>query len=245
MRDQPNRSAARSSLTDAAYAAIRTMIIDGRLPAGSRVTVRPIATALELSATPVNAALVRLERDGVLESRLHRGFFVPELSVTDMHEIYEMREGLDTVSVRRAARSDRRQEIADELRESCARQQRWLDAGDIDAYRAEDLDFHQAVWSLSGNERIRRAGESLQDQMRLSNAISARQTGRGPQSVHEHLAVVDAIARGDEDAAEHAARVHLRFTAATFTRGVALGAPEDDAPAPDQHATATTGEIVT
>jgi DNA-binding GntR family transcriptional regulator len=213
--------AERSSLTDEAYESIRAMVVDGRLQAGARVTVRPIALTLRLSATPVNAALVRLEREGVLESRLHRGYFVPELSVTDMLEIYEMREGLDCVSVRRAARSDQRGDIVAVLRESCARQDTCLTSGDIDAYRAEDLAFHQAIWSLSGNERIRRAGESLQDQMRLGNAISARQTGRGKESVREHLAIVDAMALGDEDAAERAARLHLRLTAATFTRGIA------------------------
>jgi DNA-binding GntR family transcriptional regulator len=206
----------RSSLANEAYEAIRRMILDGKLQPGTRVTVRPIAAELDLSPTPIKSALVALERDGVLTSKLHRGFFVPELSLADMHEIYEMREGLDSIAVRRAARSESRGAISESLRQYCVRQTERLAEGDIDAYRLEDLAFHQAIWALSGNERIRKAGENLQDQMRLGNSISARQPGRGEQSVREHLAIIDAIARGDEDAAEAAARHHIRLTSDKF-----------------------------
>jgi DNA-binding transcriptional MocR family regulator len=81
MNEGTYRGAARTSLAEEAYEAIRGMILDGRLVPGSRVTVRPIASALDLSPTPIKAALVRLEREGVLESRLNRGFFVPTLRV--------------------------------------------------------------------------------------------------------------------------------------------------------------------
>ncbi|MDQ1597782.1 MAG: hypothetical protein QOI70_1206, partial [Microbacteriaceae bacterium] len=150
------------------------------------------------------------------ESRLNRGFFVPTLSRQDMRDIYDMREGLDGVAVRRAAQSAQRSRIAAVLRRSCERQQACLDKGDIDGYRTEDLHFHQTLWALSGNDRIRRAGESLQDQMRLGNAVSARRPGRGEQSVSEHLAIVEAISVGDSDGAEKAARHHIRLTAENF-----------------------------
>ncbi len=207
---------ARSSLADEAYSAIRGWILAGRIPPGERLTVRPIADELGLSPTPINVALVALARDGVLESRLHRGFFVPELSLNDMREIYEMREGLDSVAVRRAADAAEHGAIAAELATYCDRQHERLAACDLAGYRNEDLAFHQAVWRLSGNERLRRAGENLQDQMRLGNAISSRRPGRGDQSVDEHRAVVAAIAAGDADAAERAAREHIRLTARMF-----------------------------
>jgi DNA-binding GntR family transcriptional regulator len=130
-----------------------------------------------------------------------------------MRDIYDMREGLDGVAVRRAAQSAQRAKIAAVLRRSCERQQACLHKGDIDGFRVEDLRFHQTLWALSGNDRVRRAGESLQDQMRLGNAVSARRPGRGEQAVSEHLAIAEAISVGDSDGAENAARHHIRLTA--------------------------------
>jgi DNA-binding GntR family transcriptional regulator len=213
MNEATYGTAARISLAEEAYDAVRRMILDGRLAPGSRVTVRPIASALDLSPTPIKAALARLEQEGVLEARLHRGFFVPTLSREDMRDIYDMREGLDGVAVRRAAQSEQRLRIAAVLRRSCERQQACLHRGDIEGFRVEDLQFHQILWALSGNERVRRAGESLQDQMRLGNAVSARRPGSGGQAVFEHLAIVEAISVGDSEGAEKAARHHIRLTA--------------------------------
>jgi DNA-binding GntR family transcriptional regulator len=205
---------ARSSLADAAYADIRSRILDGRMPPGSRVTVRPIADRLGLSATPIKAALVRLEREGLLASHLHRGFFVRDLSDGDMREIYELREALDGMAAALAAAVAGG--AASELARLCDAQEAHLARGEIDEYRRLDIAFHRALWTASGNSRILRAGEPLLDQMLLSNALSARQPGRGEQSLHEHRALIDAIAHGDVEAAGARAREHIRQSHRTY-----------------------------
>lgn len=210
----------RASLADEAYVAIRAQILEGRIVPGARVTVRPIADQLSLSATPIKAALVALERDGVLVSRLHRGFFVPELSIDDMRELYEMREALDCMAGRRAAVSDQSAAIAATLNALLKEQQERLDEGDLDGYRAKDIDFHRSLWELCGNKRLRRTAEGLMDQMRLGNSVSARLPGRVAASLVEHLAIVQAIAEGDPDAAEHATRQHVRSALNTLQQSL-------------------------
>jgi DNA-binding GntR family transcriptional regulator len=206
----------RASLTDRAYNVIREWVLDGKIAPGERVTVRPISRELELSPTPVNAALSRLAREGILEARLHRGFFVPDLSVDDMREIYEVRQGLDVVAVTRLCGAANVEEIVQQLGESCDRQEQFWEAGDIDSYRLEDLKFHQDIWKLSGNKRLLRAGENMLDQMRLGNAVSARRPGRIPQSIFEHRQIVALIAQGKPDAAGQAIKSHLLLTAKMF-----------------------------
>jgi DNA-binding GntR family transcriptional regulator len=213
---------ARSSLADAAYADIRSRILDGRIPPGTRVTVRPIADRLGLSATPIKAALVRLEREGLIASQLHRGFFVPDLGDADMREIYELREALDAMAARLAARATSADGFrVDELVRLCDEQRRFLADGDIDGYRRSDVAFHRALWAASGNSRIIRAGEPMLDQMLLSNALSARRPGRGEESLAEHRRIVEAIAEGAGDAAAELAGSHIRHAHANFTAALA------------------------
>lgn len=218
MTEQPEDSPlSRSSLADGAYADIRARILDGRIAPGSRVTVRPIADRLGLSATPIKAALVRLEREGLIASQLHRGFFVPDFGDGDMSEIYQLREALDGMAAALAASFADGAERAVELARLCAEQAEKLSAGDIDGYRRLDIAFHLALWQAGGNSRILRAGEPLLDQMLLSNALSARQPGRGEASLGEHRAIVDAIERGDAAAAELHAREHIRRSQRSFS----------------------------
>lgn len=211
----------RSSLADGAYADIRSRILDGRIPPGARVTVRPIADRLGLSATPIKAALVRLEREGLIALQLHRGFFVPDLGDADMREIYELREALDAMAASLAAGGALSDAMANELERMCDAQERHLVRDEIDAYREIDVSFHRALWLASGNSRILRAGEPLLDQMLLSNALSARQPGRGTQSVAEHRGIVEAISRGDVDEAAERARDHIRQSHRSFAAAIA------------------------
>jgi DNA-binding GntR family transcriptional regulator len=210
----------RFSLTQEAYAAIRTMIIDGEIPPGSKITVRPIVERLGLSATPVKAALMTLEREGVLESRLHRGFFVPELCVGDMREIYEMREALDRLAGQLSASLPNHLAIAAELRANCEEQRQYLETGDVDGYRRIDLDFHRNLWALCGNSRLQRTGEQLMDQMRLGNSLSARLPGRVTLSLTEHLFIVEAIEQGAIEQAGSAAAEHIASVRKTFMASV-------------------------
>ena len=209
--EHPNRS----GLVDEAYAAIRARILDGRIPPGSRVTVRPLADKLDLSATPIKGALVALEREGIISSRLHKGFFVPELGADDMREIYDMREALDVVSAERAAASVTATR-ARKLLNFCAKQEALIGAADIDGYRELDLEFHRSLWALSGNSRIEKAGGSLLDQMRLGNALTASLPGRAATAVTEHLAIAQAIAEQNVRVAGVAAKDHIRHAREAF-----------------------------
>lgn len=211
----------RSSLADAAYADIRARILDGRIAPGERVTVRPIADRLGLSATPIKAALVRLEREGLIASQLHRGFFVPDLGDADAAEIYQLREALDGMAAGLAASGPRSAGASASLARLCDEQEARLAAHDIDGYRRLDVDFHRALWHASGNSRILRAGEPMLDQMLLGNALSARRPGRGEQSLHEHRAIVAAIRAADAVTAADLARAHIRSSHRSFAAATA------------------------
>ena len=156
----------------------------------------------------------------MLVSRLHRGFFVPELSVEDMSEIYEMREALDCMAGRRAARAPDHGDIAATLMANYDMQRDLLERKDLDGYREKDIDFHRGLWILCGNQRLRRTAEGLMDQMRLGNSVSARLPGRVETSLAEHYAIVAAIAAGDADEAERTTRQHVRSAHTTFQQSL-------------------------
>src|ERR1700678_4327244 len=82
----------RRTLMQQAYAAIRQLIITGELTAGAKVVVRPLSERLNPALTPIKAALAGLEREGFLTAIPHRDYYVPEVNVQDMREIYELRE---------------------------------------------------------------------------------------------------------------------------------------------------------
>ncbi len=203
----------RRTLARQAYEAIRDRILGGRLPAGSKVVVRPLAEELKLSPTPIKAALAALEREGFLVSEPHRGYFVPRVDRRDMQEIYELREVIDGIAARDAATTRAHAELATHLADLLAEQRRIAQRGDLSAYSELDLEFHRAIWESSGNSRLLRVAENLLGQVRLGSGHSAQVPGRVAHSLEEHAEIVATLRAGDRVAAEEAARRHVRRAA--------------------------------
>lgn len=200
-------------LVSVAYSEIRKLLLSGELAPGDRVTVRPLSTQLGLSATPIRTALANLERQGLLEAHDHRGFFVPQLSVEDLLEIYELREALEAIACRKTAQSPSRLAVADQLDAVLQEQRAVVATGDVSDYTNLDVQFHQILWLASGNKRLAGVADNFFGQMRIGNNISARVPGRPEASLREHAAIIASLRSGDAATAEETVRSHIRTAA--------------------------------
>ena len=90
------------NISDAAVAAVRDMIVDGRLPAGGRINEVHLSQALGVSRTPLREALNRLSQEGALISTPRIGFSVRPLTLEEFEQIYDIRPLLDPEALRLA-----------------------------------------------------------------------------------------------------------------------------------------------
>lgn len=218
----------RQTLVQAAYESVRAAILDGQLAPGSRVTVRPLAEQLGLSPTPLQGALAALEREGFLVAIPHRGYFVPEVGINDLLELYELREAVDGIAARRAAAAPEHAAIADDLRTLVEQQRTAVDENDLSRYGDLDVLFHRRIWEGSNNSRLLPIAENLIAQVRLGNRLSAQAPGRLPAALGEHEAIMSAIDNGDARAAERQIRRHVQQAGRALRRYLELHGNEND-----------------
>ncbi|MFN8149795.1 MAG: GntR family transcriptional regulator [Solirubrobacterales bacterium] len=100
----PELSLAPPPLTTPQHAleGLRRAIVSGELRPGSRVLQEDVAAQLGVSVASVREALTVLEQEGQMTYRPRRGYFVTELHVADLEEIYDLRRVLETRAVRLA-----------------------------------------------------------------------------------------------------------------------------------------------
>src|SRR5690242_13493814 len=89
------RLADRPNISETAAQAVRRMIVDGRLAAGSRINEVRLAGSLGVSRTPLREALSRLVAEGALVVRPRLGMFVRPLTVEEFEQLYDLRPVLD------------------------------------------------------------------------------------------------------------------------------------------------------
>ena len=212
------------SLADEAYLAIRDEILRGQLGPGTPLSRRRLARQLGMSVLPVSDALKRLEEDGLVETRARAGTRVKVPTRTDVRELYELREELETQSARlfaeRATAVHRR-----ELRRLAGHVdvlfERLAAGGEDDQFRfavhSHHLQFHMRIAEHANSQLLKQMIE--RKHVLILNWIFDI-TGR-------HTRLAEGLITGDPEKADAVMREHVRYGFGEISTHIgALGASE-------------------
>jgi DNA-binding GntR family transcriptional regulator len=227
------RSSARArTLADSAYDRLRDSIVTLRLAPGAPLTELDLCKRLQISRTPVRAALLRLQQEGLVTpagSPRSGRVAVSALTAGDMRELFLMVGALDGVAARLAASMEpaRREAVAADAEALNARLRELSATTDLaDIRSAQDLDlrFHLCYESAAAGPRLLAKLRALHAQRERYVRVytEALVHAHGVQdSLDEHCAIVAAIRNGDGDAAERQANFNYRNALARYDRIVA------------------------
>jgi GntR family transcriptional regulator, gluconate operon transcriptional repressor len=157
---------------------LRDAILDGSIPAGASLVEADLAGRFGVSRGPVRDALRDLARQGLVIELPRRGTVVSTISLRDIQEVYEVREGLEIVAVRLAAVRATDADLApldERLRELEAA---WDRGADYRVSLALDIGLHRAIVAIPGNRRLAESYERMLVQTQL-NAITAAEQNPG------------------------------------------------------------------
>jgi DNA-binding GntR family transcriptional regulator len=174
--------------------ALRTDILTGALTPGAQLVQEDVAERLGVSRIPVREALQLLASEGLVSHQPNRGYFVTELSVVDLQEVYRLRQILEAEAIRQAVPA---------LSDADVKRLRELAAAvpHADDIAAANRRFHFALFEAAGMPRLTRLLNQLWDSSDVYRALYFQQ-GANRRLVHtEHSAMLDAIERRDHSAA--------------------------------------------
>lgn len=198
------------TVSDAIYAVLRDRIIDGSLGSGSRLRAEKIAGEMGVSRTPVREALQRLESNEFVIARPRKGLVVKGLSEEDLVEIFQIREALEGMAARLAARNARPGDIA--ALENLVDEMESVKDRDTNRLRELTGEFHLRVARCADNTRLHRMIQELQDRVRQFGDSTLFLPDRASEALREHRNLLAAIRDGDGDGAEELVRTHRRRT---------------------------------
>jgi len=207
LEDVPART-----LADRLFDQLRQAIVEGEIPAGSKISEPALAARYGVSRGSLREALQRLEAIKLIERRANVGARVVQLSSIELLEIYLVREGLEAMAARLAAERMSDAAIAD-LRALLEHHGRELARDDWQRYFQQegDLDFHFRIARGSGNRRlIEILCNDLYHLTRLYRCQFGMRSHRTREALHEHELIVEAIAARDGELAEWMMRRHIR-----------------------------------
>jgi DNA-binding GntR family transcriptional regulator len=208
---------------------LRERILTGRLVPGTRLSQRQLAADLSFTRAGVGEALRMLCREGLVAAAPPgTAMRVAPADCSALLSAFDVREALDGVAAKLAAIhggpgvEKRGRAALDEQRAA-------LRTDDRQRLMRADVSFHAALVLGSANPILSAQMGPLRSTSRTATLLG---TERLTREVAEHEAVLDAVFQGDAEAAERAAREHVRATVDVL-RGAGTR-PTSDQPAEPQ-----------
>jgi DNA-binding GntR family transcriptional regulator len=199
--------------TERAYRALKQLILDNELTAGTQLLELEAAARLGMSRTPVREAMVRLEQEGMVELRPRHGMRVLPLSAEALAEIYEVVTALESAAAESVARKGAAPADIAAMRMAVADMDAALARDDLVAWSKADERFHRALVHAAGNRRLAALVDQVWDQSHRARMMTLRLRPRPVNSNREHAALVEAIVARDPVAARAIHDGHRRRAA--------------------------------
>ncbi|RTE85817.1 MULTISPECIES: GntR family transcriptional regulator [Gammaproteobacteria] len=191
---------------------IQHAIVEGDIPAGSKMSEPELAKRFQVSRAPLREALARLERCHLVERLPNVGARVVRLSVESLRALYELREELEGLACRLAAEKMPESEVQS-LKALLDKHLATQRVSEGESYYQEegDLDFHYRVILGSDNSYlINILCDELYYLARMYRVQLGMNGPRVSRAFDEHRAILQAIANRDGELADLLMRRHIR-----------------------------------
>lgn len=106
----------KQSLVDQIYDEIKSLIVELKVPLGSKLNVSELQERFGVSSTPIREAINRLQKDGIVEYENNIGARVIDITSKDVEEIQEVSFALQTGAIRYSMQKSDTEKIAEDIK---------------------------------------------------------------------------------------------------------------------------------
>lgn len=190
------------------YRQLKERILIGQFVPGRSVTLRGIATMLDVSPTPVREALRRLVSERALEVHGNRRVSVPTMTRRKFDDLCAVRVSLETLAAERAMPSIDADHLA-RLRRLDAEIDDAVEQGDVTRYLERHREFHYSLYATGSAEVLMPLIDSVWLQFSPFLRLVISHIGVD-YIVDRHAEALNALERGDPPALRFAIEADVR-----------------------------------
>ncbi|MGD2098299.1 MAG: GntR family transcriptional regulator [Desulfobacterales bacterium] len=214
----PNRNQIKSlPLSEIAYQRIKEFIITLKLGPGDQVDEDWIAKALSIGRTPIREALFRLNAENLVEMVHGRGFFVQDITLGNLKDLFETMVIMERSAVALAARRIKKDQIEELQRVNSDLRRVWLEKNFLQVTLLNSR-FHRFIYKATDNSFLFSYLDNLQNQsQRLAYMCFSKDTAsydmqsHAELSIKDHQALIELLEQGNDTEAVNVISDHVKL----------------------------------
>lgn len=196
------------TLRERIYEEVVRLIVSGELPSGAPIDERAMITRLDVSRTPFREAIGTLAKEGLVEIKPYRGFFVRSFSQKEISDLYELRKTLECFATQLAVPSLTDQDIT-EFATLLDDGVNALERGDLKTYAERDREFHGLIAERSNNVALIETLARLDLQIQICRLIANENRGLAERAARERDDILAAFRSRDAQRASELMFAHI------------------------------------
>ena len=194
--------------TQLVYEDLKAKIINDVYSSGQPLSEEPLAAQYGVKRTRIRQILQELENEGLVDRIPGKGAFVASITSEDLQEIFDMREALEGMASRLAARRREDDEV-ERIIELFERIEKHSADTELEYYVEIGEKLHQFILQSCNNSMIANTMERLRTRIMRIWKGGLSIPGRIDKAFEEHKEILTAIKDRDEDLAEQRMRQHI------------------------------------
>jgi DNA-binding GntR family transcriptional regulator len=181
------------SLSQSIARFLEEKIIKGQMEAGTRLVPEEIAESLRVSKSPVREALLNLQKEGLVNNVPRVGFFVADINMEDIDEIYPIRAALISLTIRTIIEKEYEPNFIKTLENFLTKMQKCVRQRDVEGYYHLNVQLYNYYSEACPNCRLNAMNQQLGKQVLRFRRLGMTPPGRIKRSFELNQLLVDAI----------------------------------------------------
>lgn len=198
--------------SDKAYSQIKKMILERGLSSEEPLSELKLASLMGIGRTPAREALKRLKNEGFIISSGRRGYFLNIPTAQEIKDLYEVRTILEIAAVKLAIQRLDPDEI-EAFKNRLLILKSELDGSEESKsdYTKAGKELHYFIIERTGNRKLEEMVKKLYEQIEMSRLYSFHSYGkRRKESINEHIKIVNALQARDAEKSQASVEEHLK-----------------------------------
>lgn len=190
--------------------ALRQRIATRQIAPGVKLQEQALAEEFAVPRARIREVLIALEQRGLIERRPNKSAVVKRLELTQVNELYDVRESLEGLCFRLATQNTKPGDWQDLLETFRGPMSGYVEAGDVEKYIGQVGRMRERAVAAAANPILTDMLDQIYDK---TQAIIVRTTllpGRLEVGCKQLIAVLEAMDRGDAEAAERLRKENIR-----------------------------------
>lgn len=192
------------------FAVLRVRIAQQEIAPGAKLREADLAAEFGVPRTRIREALAALEQRGLVERIPNRGAVVMRLDLSQVFYIYDLREVLEGLAARLATQNTTREHWLPELQRFKGPMKDLIDAGDLDGYIGHYEQLRRRLIDAARNPVLAEMLDTIYEKTQVLIRRIIILPGRAETGRQQHVAMLEAMCRGEAEEAERLRRAGLR-----------------------------------